>query len=241
MSTKSHLVKMAAATGVAFMLSGCQMLGIGGHSRAALSADTMPVADSFGADQLNQGRQALLHGRTADAIDAFIIARSYPEHAAAAYNGLAVAYSRIGRNDLTERYFQAAVALAPQEDKYRSNLALFYSRNVAPRAAAVAVAAEAVPVAQTAGTDALLAGATPMVVARSPNPVAARQLAGGITARTSPARLQRVSAKEVRVGAPAAATRVAHQPVIHVGRTAAPVYPVRITLSDVAVKPAKAN
>ena len=56
--------------------------------------------------------EALVDGRTLEAIDAFMIAKSFPEQAPAAFNGLAVAYSRLGRTDLTERFFQTAIALA---------------------------------------------------------------------------------------------------------------------------------
>ncbi len=241
MSRFSQSLKPAAgAVALAFALSGCQLLGIGGHGRAALRDDSSTILKDFGADQLAQGRQALVDGRTMEAIDAFMIAKSFPEQAPAAFNGLAVAYSRLGRTDLTERFFQTAIALAPEEDKYRTNLALFYSRNAMPPAAAPALAI-AQPVVQpvlTLPEPAAVAPAPTMVAAASTPSV--RVVGRGVTVQSSSAKLQRVSATEVHIGS-APATRVAHQPVIHVGRPAAAEYPVRITLSEVGPRPAKAD
>ena len=237
MSTFSHSLKPAAgAVALAFALSGCQLLGIGGHGRAALRDDSSAILKDFGADQLAQGRQALVEGRTVDAIDAFVIAKAFPEQAPAAFNGLAVAYSRLGRTDLAERFFQSAVALAPQEDRYRSNLALFYAHNPMPRIAEpmMAVAAPA-PEAIAPIVEAPVA----VAVATPPAPVV-RSLGAGVTAQAPQSRLQRVSRAEVRISSPAM-PRVAHQPVIHVGPAARAAYPVRITLSEIKPKPAAAK
>ena len=237
MSRFSHSLKPAAgAVALAFALSGCQLLGIGGHGRAALRDDSSVILKDFGADQLAQGRQALVEGRTMDAIDAFVIAKSFPEQAPAAFNGLAVAYSRLGRTDLTERFFQSAIALAPEDDRYRSNLALFYARNGMPRTAEpmMAVAAPApeaiAPTVEAPVAVDLAAPSTPVV----------RNLGAGVTAQAPQTRLQRVSRAEVRISG-TAMPRVAHQPVIHVGRATPAAYPVRITLSEIKPKPATAK
>lgn len=240
MSRHNQPIKAAvAAVGLAFALSGCQLLGIGGHGRAAMRDDSSTILKDFGADQLAQGRQALVDGRTMEAIDAFMIAKSFPEQAPAAFNGLAVAYSRLGRTDLTERFFQTAIALAPEEDKYRTNLALFYSRNAMPPAAApaLAIAQPMVRPVLSLPEVAAVAPAPAVVAASTP---AVRVVGRGVTVQSSSAKLQRVSATEVHIGS-APATRVAHQPVIHVGRPAAAEYPVRITLSEVGPRPAKAD
>ena len=234
MSRFSLSLKPAAgAVALAFALSGCQLLGIGAHGRTAFRDDSAAILADFGADQLAQGRTALVEGRTADAIEAFIIAKAFPEQTPAAFNGLAVAYSRLGRNDLAERFFQSAVALAPQEDRYRSNLSLFYSRNGLPRTPApmMAVAAPA----PEAGTPIVEAPGS-IAVATPPSPFL-RSLGAGVTVQAPQARLQRVSAAEVRINSPTT-PRVTRQPVIHVGRAEQVTYPVRITLSDIKVEPA---
>lgn len=215
---------------VAFGLSlgGCQMLGLGG-SMASASTEQMRtgISADFGAQQLEEGRRALVEGRTADAIGSFMLARTFPEQSAAAFNGLAVSYSRLGRTDLAERFFQTAIAMAPSEERFRTNLAVFYSRNGSLRQSAPEMALAPVEQAPLAAPVA--------VVAEAPRPV--RALGGGLTVQSPPAHVQRVSLNEVRVSGPAtrsasAASRGGHRAVINVGASQAQEYPIRITLAD---------
>lgn len=219
----------------AFMLSGCQALGIGQNKLARASADPAVVAQpiDLGAEQLAAGREALAAGRTMDAIEAFMLAKAFPEQMPAAYNGLAVAFSRLGRTDLTERYFLTAVALAPDQDRYRANLAMFYSRNGPPKQAEPALAVAPQPTVAEA----------PATVAATVAPV--RALAGGLTIQSPGTHLQRISRAEVAIRsggpAPAAARAVApaRRAVIEVGSARSQAYPVRVTLA--APKPARAE
>ena len=209
-------------------LSGCTWFG-GGRAELASSGIVRDVATDFGDEQLAAGKAALAVGRTSEAIDAFMIARLYPELAAEAHNGLAVAYSQLGRNDLTETFFQTAIALAPSDERFQANLARFYERNGISRTAKLEIlnsVADSVPatneqVAQVSGE--------PRVLATASAPY--RMLA------SSPAsRLRRVSAREVvieeRGTAPVAAQLRPYRstPI----RTTAPrqPYPIRIEFPE---------
>ncbi len=247
-------IRMATALSVATMalaLGGCQALGIGGHglARGSAHAERTAIAE-FGAGQLEEGRQALKDGRTVDAIDAFMLAKSFEEQAPAAYNGLAVAYSRLGREDLTERFFQMAIALAPEDDRFRSNLAVFYSRNGAVRSNGPALAfSEVAPL-----VDDIPVETVAMIDAALPVVPEARSLGGGVSVRAPASYLRRVSSSEVRIASGRAATPTlasagGHRAVIEIGRSAErapsgarvavitksrgqPAYPIRIRLDD---------
>ena len=252
MSLVKRAAGAAAIASLALALGGCQVLGIAGPrtSRAAPDTDAAAIA-GLGRGQLAAGREALVEGRTIDAINALMIAKSFPEHAPAAYNGLAVAYSRLGREDLAERFFLAAVALCPEDRRYRSNLALFYVRQGLPRDGGTALAFT--PVEPAVGELPALAQLENPAVGQA----VVRPIGGGIIASRPLSRLQRVSAGEVRIGSaprePAVAVAGARRAVIEVGgkapppapgaRVAAavrrpaqtagrPPYPIRIPLSD---------
>ncbi|MXO75241.1 hypothetical protein GRI40_08435 [Altererythrobacter aerius] len=227
----------ASLATLALALGGCQALGIGGNRMASAPAADGEIAApfDFGAEQLAEGREALRKGHIPVAIDSFMLAKSFQEHAPAAYNGLAVAYSRLGREDLAERFFLTAVALSPEDSRYRSNLALFYVRSGIPRVgqAALAAAAPAATPAPAPAPDVLVAETTVV------SPVV-RQLAGGISVQAPPRRIQRVSAAEVTIraaepGAPALATNQ-RRAVIEVGARSA--RPAVRTVTVASVRPA---
>lgn len=219
--------RAAAALSIAAMtlaLGGCQALGIGGHgiARASAKAENSVIA-AFGSEQLEEGRKALSEGRTTDAIDAFMLAKAFEEQAPAAYNGLAVAYSRLGREDLTERFFRLAIALAPEEQRYRSNLATFYMRSGIPRSTGLALSSE--PEVPLVGGDAPLVDGQRAVQAPVESPV--RSLAAGVTVRTPVSRLQRISSSEVAITSEDATHRPVantggHRGVIEVGSRSGP-------------------
>ena len=239
MTTPRKKVALGASVMVmALMLGGCQALGLGGRHMARTSVDAELAANpvDMGAAHLEAGRRALAAGNTVDAIDAFMRAKASPEHMPAAYNGLAVAYSRLGRTDLSERFFLTAVALAPEQDRYRANLALFYTRNGQPKIAepTLAIAPAAAP------------AMTQVAAAPAPAPVV-RALGAGVTVQTPATRLQRISRGEVaiRSGGPTApvvkTASVTRRPVIEVGGSRTQAYPVRVTLADAPEQPRKAQ
>ncbi len=84
---------------------------------------------------VEQGRYLLGLRQNADAISAFRRAlRETPDNPEA-FNGLAIAYDRIGRRDLAQRYFELAVAADPVQDRYKVNLARFFERGGQPELA----------------------------------------------------------------------------------------------------------
>lgn len=206
---RNRVAATASVLAFSVMLGGCQMLGIGGH-RSASSDAAIERAEpgDLGAAQLAEGRRLLKEGRTVDAIESFMLAKAFPAHMPAAYNGLAVAYSRLGRTDLTERFFLTAAALAPEDDRYRTNLALFYARHPAtrgddPRLQVAALQnSAALEFAPVAPVEQALADVGPVV-----NPV--RAMRAGVVVASNTARLRRVSSREVTVGGTGDVARVA--------------------------------
>ncbi|MFA6220557.1 MAG: tetratricopeptide repeat protein [Erythrobacter sp.] len=75
-----------------------------------------------GAQQLEEGRQHLRDGNISRAVALFQLARMDRDTAAEASNGLAVAYAKLGRADLAERYFRTAIMLEPDDTRYVANL-----------------------------------------------------------------------------------------------------------------------
>lgn len=76
-----------------------------------------------GASLLQRGRAHLDAGMDALAIESFRGEIRRNPDSADAYNGLAVAYGRIGRPDLAQRYFETALAKDPANFRIQANLA----------------------------------------------------------------------------------------------------------------------
>ena len=108
-------------------LGACSAMTTPGGTQSAENASGASLDDYF-AGRLEAGRTHLAHGRVTAAIDAFRQARVHRDYAADAANGLAVAYARIGRDDLAERYFREAISLAPENEKFARNLARLEGR-----------------------------------------------------------------------------------------------------------------
>ena len=225
-------MRMKLATALA-MLAGAQMVAGCQSTRwhgAATSTPHAPMitsatAPDAGAAQLAAGREALDAGNVSAAVTAFRNAKLFPEHAAAAYNGLAVAYSRIGRSDLTERFFRQAIALAPENERFAENLARFERKHGAlQQAEAPSVLAAAVP-----QTD----PAVPVRVEARPRII---RIAPGVVAEAPASRMTRLSAYEVRIGGGSASG--ATNPAMPVRRLAVlgasserpHAYPLRVAL-----------
>lgn len=107
-----------------FVLCGCQFFGnlhLSHNARSNGSATHM--AQISDASSTQEGRDHLRGNRNGMAIDAFNRALGTGEDPAAAYNGLGVAYARIGRPDLAYRCFKKAVMSDPSNPAYARNLA----------------------------------------------------------------------------------------------------------------------
>jgi hypothetical protein len=114
-------VKQAALVGcVSVMVSGCAtQQGMAPEYRLSSSSVALPD----GASMLQRGRAQLAAGLDALAIESFRSEIRINPDSADAYNGLAVAYDRIGRSDLAQRYFETALAKDPANINAQRNLA----------------------------------------------------------------------------------------------------------------------
>ncbi len=135
MNTKAILL-----TGLCTVLgaSGCQSIGHQNRN-LAIQAGLAPTQQlSLAELQLARGRAYLDSELTTLAIGQFRLAEQDPQTTAAASNGLGVAYARLGRHDLAERYFSQAVAAEPGSERYVRNLAMLRDNrpalaNLAPK------------------------------------------------------------------------------------------------------------
>lgn len=105
-------------------LAGCQSpflqsLGLGKKTQSGFAA-ARGGADAMVA--LEEGRAYLRSGQISAAVASFKIAQLDPAAAADAKNGLGVAYAKLGRLDLADRYFREAIALRPSDDRFAANL-----------------------------------------------------------------------------------------------------------------------
>lgn len=138
MNTKAILLTgLFAALGA----SGCQSFG--NQSRnLAVQAGKVPTQQlTLGELQLARGRAYLDAELTTLAIGQFRLAQRDPQTLAAASNGLGVAYARLNRHDLAERYFTEALAAEPGSERYARNLAML--RGTQPALAVLPVPAPA--------------------------------------------------------------------------------------------------
>lgn len=124
---KKGAVWGTAVISASVLLSGCKILGIhhvaGAPAPAPVQAAATPVEPARGL-ALQAGRENLRANRTGLAIESFNLALASGEDPAAAYNGLAIAYSRIGRIDLAYRFFKKAMNSDPANPIYARNLAM---------------------------------------------------------------------------------------------------------------------
>lgn len=116
----------AGIVAASLALSGCQAL-FGPSFVSRGEARNVDMADYF-EGRLAIGRLYLEKGLTTQAIIAFRQASYDPRFAGEAFNGMAIAYDQLGRTDLAQRYFNMAVAAAPQDDRFSRNLARLESR-----------------------------------------------------------------------------------------------------------------
>src|SRR3546814_7754482 len=65
-----------------------------------------------------------------------------PDAAPEAYNGLGVAYARLGRADLAERYFKMALSMEGTNPRFAANLERFYNSPLANSSRALAMRAK---------------------------------------------------------------------------------------------------
>jgi Flp pilus assembly protein TadD len=124
------MVSMLVLALAALPLGGCQALfGKSERMAAAKSPAVRGDARELARAELTKGREALDKGNWAEAVMAFREAQRVPEFAAAAHNGMGVAYAQLGRTDIAERFFLLAVSEAPEDRRFSANLAKLYALN----------------------------------------------------------------------------------------------------------------
>jgi len=118
------IAKLGCVVAGTAMLGGCQSFPLtswlfkGG--RPAQEQGQLLAGNAAGS--LEEGRALLRDGNISAAVASLRIALLDRSTRADASNGLGVAYARLGRPDLAERYFQAAIAAEPDNSKYVANL-----------------------------------------------------------------------------------------------------------------------
>lgn len=105
------------------MLGACQTSPLKGWTFGKSSvAKRMPAPEIVGGAVLEEGRAHLRDGNISSAVASFRLAALDPATAAAASNGLGVAYAKLGRPDVADRYFRAAIAMDPTNMRFTANL-----------------------------------------------------------------------------------------------------------------------
>ncbi len=120
---RNTLILRASTIALLLSLGGCQFFGKLNLARSGSQEQQQTAkADRAMPSSLAEGREHLRANRNGLAIDAFNLALVRGEDPAAAYNGLGVAYARVGRNDLAYRFFKKANTSDPENPVYASNL-----------------------------------------------------------------------------------------------------------------------
>ncbi|WP_336985686.1 tetratricopeptide repeat protein [Altererythrobacter aquiaggeris] len=140
-------------------LGACQSFPVGkwvfGNGKDQSRSQQQKMLAASGDVMLADGKEQLRTGNISAAVAAFRIASLDETVRADANNGLAVAYAKLGRPDLAERYFRTALMMEPDNMKFRANLLrlqqqVMLARRSAAETAAEPMVAELAPVATPA-------------------------------------------------------------------------------------------
>lgn len=129
------------------LLGGCALFSP--KQLAKQSKDWVPDARDpaeYAQSQMALAREALQLEQYGLAIICFRNVQRFPEHAAAAHNGLGVVFAKIGRFDLARRYFALAAEQDPADTRFAANLARLDTAVAERQAANLAQAAVAAPI-----------------------------------------------------------------------------------------------
>lgn len=135
MTSVHSLARIAALAVIVAMLPGCMGSGLSRYK--GVQSAKLDLSDYY-AQRLADGQVHLKAGQPTRAIEAFRQASYSAAHAPSAYNGMAVAYARIGREDVARKLFHRAIALAPTDARFARNLARLDSGTLAAPALAAA-------------------------------------------------------------------------------------------------------
>ena len=159
-----RIARLSCVVACAAMLGGCQSFPLTSWmfkgKRSAPEQRIELAGNTAGA--LEEGRASLRDGNISAAVASFRIALLDASSRAEASNGLGVAYARLGRHDLAERYFHGAILAEPDSTKYVANLLRLQQQVMLARRASSAPALAAVQPAPRADPqregDPLVAG-----------------------------------------------------------------------------------
>lgn len=138
----TNIVKLGTIGMAAVLLAGCQSSPFSGwgfakQKKARVAMEAPP--EIIGAQLIEEGRAQLRQGRISAAVATFRLAKLDPSVVAQAENGLGVAYAKLGRFDLADRYFRAAVSRDPQDMRFTANLLRLQRHVMLARASAAPV------------------------------------------------------------------------------------------------------
>lgn len=176
--------KILLASACVAALPGCQSL-FPSHGQVAQASLSDAAMQDYFVQRLEEGRAHLRANRPGAAVVAFRQASYGAAVRARALNGMAVAYDRLGRADLAQQYFMAAMNLEPENPSFAANF-LRFNQSLAD-----ARQVDAVAVAQA---QALLVGTAEGSPSSGDAPSGVAEVAD---------RVQRVSPNEVRIVAAA--------------------------------------
>lgn len=234
--------KMIAILLASSLLAGCQSFPLSklGFGKPRPAAHMPPIVEEPGSVVLAEGQEQMRQGNISAAVASFRIAALDPDARADANNGLGIAYAKLGRADLADRYFRTAALLDPTNTKYLANLARLQSaeyfamqaRDEAATPKIVDLAPPASPA--TPATPATFAAAfeTPVTehvsITKAPNARLVRisrgevRISGGMQA--SAATRMQVGSRQAKVSAPE------NQGLSERADGAEPEYPLRMAL-----------
>jgi Flp pilus assembly protein TadD len=133
-------VRLTCLVAAAVSLGGCQSFPLTSwmFKKDRPASEAGPVLAGNTAGALEEGTAFLREGNLSAAVASFRIAQLDRATTADASNGLGVAYAKLGRLDLAERYFQAAILSDPDNTRYAANLLRLQQQVMLARRASVA-------------------------------------------------------------------------------------------------------
>ncbi len=117
-------VKVIGVVAMIAMLGACKAgpFGLWGGKVSSADRPLAEMGQPAAMLTLAEGKAQLRDGNLSAAVASFQIARMDAHTAAEANNGLGVAYAKLGRMDLADRYFRVAILLDPADQRFASNL-----------------------------------------------------------------------------------------------------------------------
>jgi hypothetical protein len=244
--------KMITTILASSLLAGCQSFPFSklGFGKARPAAHMPLIVDEPGSVVLAEGHEQLRQGNISAAVASFRISALDPDARADASNGLGIAYAKLGRADLADRYFRTAAMLDPANTKYVANLERlqrkeYFAMRARDEARMAEVTAQTPPEAPATFAAAFGAPVTEHVsITKEPAARITRISSGEVRisggAQASAATRMRVEYRQAKVTAgkqdlseqaegaePESPLRVA---LVSQSKTIRPAYPVRIDL-----------